>query len=109
MFDDVRRGEHSTWDSVSLKGGFKLLICEGLVESFPNSPSIEITNPDIVKHRIMSGGMTKTTTPCCSYTVRASLVSGCVCWLAAMMVCLLPTTIAREPQYGWDQQYGEYV
>ena len=54
-------------------------------------------------------GVTKTTSPCCSYTVRASLVSGCVCWLAAMMVCLLPTTIAREPQYGWDQQYGEYV
>ena len=53
--------------------------------------------------------VTKTTSPCCSYTVRASLVSGCVCWLAAMMVCLLPTTIAREPQYGWDQQYGEYV
>ena len=57
----------------------------------------------------MSGGVTKTTSPCCSYTVRASLVSGCVCWLAAMLVCLLPTTIAREPQYGWDPQYGEYV
>ena len=41
-----------------------------------------------------------------SYTVTSSIVSGLVCWLAALLVCLIPTTIDRSQQFGWDPEYG---
>ena len=41
-----------------------------------------------------------------SYTVSSSIVSGLVCWLAALLVCLIPTSIDRSQQFGWDPEYG---
>ena len=42
-----------------------------------------------------------------SFKTSTSVISGCVCWAAALIVCLIPTTITGSQQFGWDQDNGE--
>ena len=41
------------------------------------------------------------------FTARTSLVSGCLCWLLALLVLLLPLITTGSSHFGWDQQLGQ--
>ena len=40
------------------------------------------------------------------FTARSSLVTGCLCWLLALLVLLFPLITTGSSHFGWDQQLG---
>ena len=52
------------------------------------------------------------TTVCCrrlQVRARTSLVAGCLCWLLALVVCLLPVLMEGTSQFGWDHELGQFL